>query len=155
MNDKNKKLLNEVLSLIDENEELKRKLENNNIAIAATQGIGELAVADQMAGLTAVCIDYGKQELFSHLFSTWRISDHEASKIVNDKFEEIPFDEWLDTLSYDVFTSSSDGYLRKLVSAYSFNELVQFFRDQFREYYQKDVDNRRMKWVASFKKDNN
>ena len=145
-----KQTLNEIMRVYDENEKLKREIEQYKIANAAINGVGDLAVLDPMAGITAMCISLGKKEMWDKVIDNYDLKNHSVV-ISRENKEFLTFEQWVGTLSYDIMRSSS--YYREYqfildsLKSYSFKDITRFFTEQLREVYDKMVTDTKMQWA--------
>lgn len=120
MNLKQKKLLNEIIDLIDENEQLKDTLARRTQPKVDCDKFDILEIE-------------GKYLLFKELKS-WSL-DYKKVTVDEGNVVFLTYEQWLETLKYEDCFRQVD-----IFNDFSFNELKKYFDKQLREYYADKVE---------------
>lgn len=139
-----KQMINEIIELYDENEALKAK-------------VSELSAPKEYKKVEAVIPNpiielekKAKKLLFNEIFYTWHSFDNETIEVTEDggEFNFLSYEQWIKKIGIISKLNSSYRYLLDTISV---NEIKQYFDEEFKEYYQKKVNDKKMEIVRSKK----
>ena len=132
-----KQMINEIIELYDENEALKAKVSEKKVEAVIPNPIIELEKK-------------AKKLLFNEIFYSWYSFDNETIEVTEDggEFNFLSYEQWIKKIGIISKLNSSYKYLLDTMSA---NEIKQYFDEEFKEYYQKKVNDKKMEIVRSKK----
>ncbi len=139
-----KQMINEIIELYDENEALKSK-------------VSELSAPKEFKKVEAVISNpiieldkKAKKLLFNEIFYSWYSFDNETIEVTEDggEFNFLSYEQWIKKIGIISKLNSSYRYLLDTISV---NEIKQYFDEEFKEYYQKKVNDKKMEIVRSKK----
>ena len=142
-----KQMINEIIELYDENEALKAK-------------VSELSAPKEYKKVEAVIPNpiieldkKAKKLLFNEIFYSWYSFDNETIEVTEDggEFNFLSYEQWIKKIGIISKLNSSYRYLLDTISV---NEIKQYFDEEFKEYYQKKVNDKKMEIVRSKKEGN-
>ena len=142
-----KQMINEIIELYDENEALKAK-------------VSELSAPKEYKKVEAVIPNpiieldkKAKKLLFNEIFYSWYSFDNETIEVTEDggEFNFLSYEQWIKKIGIISKLNSSYRYLLDTISV---NEIKQYFDEEFKEYYQKKVNDKKMEIVKSKKEGN-
>lgn len=142
-----KQMINEIIELYDENEALKAK-------------VSELSEPKEYKKVEAVIPNpiielekKAKKLLFNEIFYSWYSFDNETIEVTEDggEFNFLSYEQWIKKIGIISKLNSSYRYLLDTISV---NEIKQYFDEEFKEYYQKKVNDKKMEIVRSKKEGN-
>lgn len=136
-----KQMINEIIELYDENEALKAKVsECKKVEAVIPNPFIEL---DKKA----------KELLFNEVFYSWGSFDNETIEVTEDsgEFNFLSYEQWIKKIGIISKLNSSYRYLLDTISV---NEIKQYFDEEFKEYYQNKVNDKKMEIVRSKKEGN-
>lgn len=132
-----KQMINEIIELYDENEALKAKVSEKKVEAVIPNPFIELEKK-------------AKKLLFDEIFYSWYSFDNETIEVTEDggEFNFLSYEQWIKKIGIISKLNSSYRYLLDTISV---NEIKQYFDEEFKEYYQKKVNDKKMEIVRSKK----
>lgn len=140
-------MINEIIELYDENEALKAK-------------VSELSAPNKCKKVENVIPNSfielekkAKKLLFNEIFYSWSSFENETIEVTEDsgEFNFLSYEQWIKKIGVISRLNSSYKYLLDTISV---NEIKQYFNEEFKEYYQKKVNDKKMEIVRSKKEGN-
>ncbi len=139
-----KQVINEIIELYDENEALKAKL-------SASERKSEKVEPD-IPNPFIELEKKAKKLLFNEMFYSWCSFDNETIEVKEDggEFNFLSYEQWIKKIG---IISKLDSSYRYLLNTMPMNDIKQYFDEEFREYYQNKVNEKKMEIVRN-KKEN-
>ena len=142
-----KTFINEILDIFDENEALKRRLKEYEKPKNTEPSVIEETPKDKMFN----DLDKkAKELLFNDVFYVGWISSYNPVEVKEDSgdINFLTFPQWFKGLRVQDCMNSGQ---RKLLNVLSYNDLKTYFEKQFEDYFNQQVNDKRMEIVRSKK----
>lgn len=144
-------VINEIMDLYDENERLKYELRKYTENRPVDKGVCDATKTDKEKVFDTLAFD-AKKLLFQNVIYDYelRYSNIEV-KEDSGEINFLTFDQWLKSLkAKDLLLSKYSDLLDCLTA----NEIKDYFRPQFEEYFNKRVNDKKMEILRSKKEEN-
>lgn len=140
-------MINEIIELYDENEALKAKVSELSAPNKCKKA--EVVIPNPFLELEKKA----KKLLFNEIFNSWYSFDNEKIEVTEDagEFNFLSYEQWIKKIGILSKLNSSYRYLLDTISV---NEIKQYFDEEFKEYYQNKVNDKKMEIVRSKKEGN-
>ena len=146
-----KQMVNEIIDLYDENEALKRKIKE---LTEPKMCEAKNDCVDTKETLFDVLNKKANSLLFNDIFhiGSWSRFDNETIEVTEDagEFNFLSFEQWIKKVGIRSMLRSNYEYL---LNEFSINDIKSYFIDDFRNYYQKLLNDKKMEIVRD-KKEN-
>lgn len=147
-----KALVNEILDLYDTIDNYKNELKKYK---APTQILNIINVEEEnnKENEFKKLDSMAKKMLFDKMMSSWNLRDLKV-EVEEDsgEFNFLTFEQFYKTIDMSRVINSGYNYLFENLTH---NELKEYFKNEFMEYYKKQVDNKKMEIVRSSKNEEN
>jgi len=147
-----KALVNEILDLYDTIDNYKNELKKYK---APTQILNIVNVEEQnnKENEFKKLDSMAKKMLFDKMMNSWNLRDLKV-EVEEDsgEFNFLTFEQFYKTIDMSRVINSGYNYLFENLTH---NELKEYFKNEFMEYYKKQVDDKKMEIVRSAKNENN